>query len=228
MKIRSMKTRRGIVVVPTVAFVVGVIASASVAFAASLSVTSSRVTASSSSVTIGETTCTLTASADAGLDRATQNSNYGSLTWLSVRSLSGTNMRRSLVRFDIASCGIPSNALIRSASLRLTVSSGPGTSRSYGVHRVNATWAEGSVTFANQPAHNGTASATVTTGAAPSSLSWSVLSDVTAFARGTAVNNGWLIRDSNEGAASAIETVFPSSEAGSAATRPTLVIGYYR
>lgn len=228
MRIRSVKTRRGIVIVPTVAFAVGIVASASVAFAASLSVTSSRVTTSSSSVSVGETTCTLTASADAGLDRATQNSNYGSLGFLSVRAQNGNNMRRSILRFDIANCGIPATAAVRSAVLQMTVFSGPGTSRTYGIHRVNGTWAEGTVTYNNQPAFTAAATSSVTTGTAPATLSWSVLTDVSAFARGTAANNGWLIRDSNEGANPGIETIFPSREAASAANRPTLVIGYYQ
>lgn len=228
MKIRSIKTRRGIVAVPTLAFAVGILASASVAFAASLSVTSSQVTTSSSSVSVGETTCTLTASADAGLDRATQNSNYGSLGFLSVRSQSGNNMRRSILRFDIATCGIPATAVISSATLGLTVSSGPGSSRTYGMHRVTGTWAEGTVTFRNQPPFAAAATSSVTTGTAPATLSWSVLTDVEAFARGTASNNGWLIKDSDEGASPVIETIFPSREAASAADRPTLVIGYYR
>ena len=222
-----MKVGRWTVAVPMVAFAVGVMATASVAFAASLSVTSARVTTSSSSVSIGESTCTLTASTDAGLDRATQNTNYGSLGFLSVRAQSGNNMRRSILRFDIATCGISATAVVRSATLQLTVLSGPGSSRAYGVHRVTGTWAEDTVTFRNQPAFSAAATSSVTTGTAPATLSWSVVTDVASFARGTAANNGWLIRDSNEDANPGIETIFPSREAAAAADRPTLVIGYY-
>lgn len=213
--------------VPSLAFAVGVVATASFAFAATMSVSSSRVTTHSMAVSVAETTCTLTASADAGLDRATQNTNYGTFNQMSVRSQSGNNMRRGILRFDMSSCNIPATALIRSATLRLTVLSGPGSSRSYGAHRVNGTWAEGAVTYSNQPPFAATATSTSTTGVAPATLSWSVLTDVSAFARGTASNNGWLIKDSNEGAGSAIETLFPTREATTAANRPTLVIGYY-
>ena len=227
MRARLKRVRSLTLAVPSLAFAVGVVATASVAFAATMSVSASRLTTQSGSVSIAETTCTLTASADAGLDRATQNNNYGTLTTMSVRSLSGNNMRRSILRFDIGTCSIPASALVRSATLRLTVSSGPGTSRSYGVHRVNANWAENTVTYANQPAFTAAATSTITTGTAPATLSWSVLTDVSAFVANTATNNGWLIKDTNEGAASGIETVFPTRQAATVATRPTLVIGYY-
>ena len=227
MRLRLGKVRPFTLAVPSLAFAVGILASASIAFAATLSVTSSRLTTYSTPVSVAETTCTLTASADAGLDRATQTTNYGTLNAMSVRAQTGNNMRRSILRFNIGTCNIPATALISSAALSLTVSSGPGTSRTYGVHRVNGTWAEGTVTFQNQPAFTAAATSTVTTGAAPTRLSWSVLSDVSSFAAGTTSNNGWVVKDANESASPGVETIFPTREAAAAASRPTLVIGYY-
>jgi hypothetical protein len=205
----------------------GIAATASVAYAATFSVTSARLTTSTVAASIGETTCTLTPTADAALDRSSQGTNYGSVAFLSVRSQSGNNQRRSIARFDIASCNIPAGALVRSASLSFTVSTAPGSSRTYGVHRVTGSWTEATVTYQNQPAFTATATSTVATGAAPTSLSWSVLSDVSAFVAGTATNNGWLVKDATEGSSPAVETLFPSRESATPANRPVLVIGYY-
>ena len=204
----------------------GVVLSASVAYAATLLVTTSRITTSSTSVSIPPTTCTLTPVADAALDRATQNSNYGNLTSLAVRSLSGNNQRRSLVRFDIASCGIPATAVIRTSQLTLVPSSGPASSRTYNVHRVAAAWNEATVTYANQPSFVAGPTADTVTGVTPATLSWSVSSDISAFIAGT-TNNGWLIKDSVENAGTSIETVFGSSENATAGNRPSLTITYY-
>lgn len=224
MKMRFRKVRSLTVAVPSLAFAVGMVASASIAFAATLSVTSSRLTTYSTSVSIAETTCTLTASADAALARDTQTTNYGGFNAMSVRNQSGNNQRRSILRFDIGTCNIPASALVRSANLTLTRTSGPGATRNYAIHRVTDPWGENTVTFQNQPAFNPTATSTVATGAAPASLSWSVLTDVSAFVTGTA-NNGWLIKDTAETTNPARETIFNTREA--AANRPTLVIGYY-
>jgi hypothetical protein len=224
MKMRLKKVRPLTLAVPSLAFAVGIVASASIAFAATMSVTSSPLTTHSSSVSVAETTCTLTALADAGLARDTQTSNYGTLNAMSVRNQSGNAQRRSILRFDIASCNIPASALVRSATVTLTATSGPGATRSYTIHRVTAAWGENTVTYQNQPAFNATATSTVATGAAPTSLSWSVLTDVSAFVTGTA-NNGWLVKDTAETVNPARETIFNTREA--AANRPTLVIGYY-
>jgi hypothetical protein len=209
------------------AIALGIAATASVAYAATFSVTSARLTTSTVAASIGETTCTLTASADAALDRSSQGTNYGSVGFLSVRSQSGNNQRRSIARFDIASCNIPAGALLRSASLRLTVTTAPGSSRTYGVHRVTGTWTEAAVTFQNQPAFTAAATSTVATGASPTSLSWSVLADVNAFVAGTATNNGWLVKDATEGSNPAVETLFAARENPTTANHPVLVIGYY-
>ena len=209
------------------AIALGIAATASVAYAATFSVTSARLTTSSVATSIGETTCTLTPSADAALDRATQGTNYGGVGFLSVRSQSGNNQRRSIARFDIASCNIPAGALVRSASLKLTVTTASGSNRTYGAHRVTQSWVESTVTYQNQPSFTATATSTVATGVAPASLSWSVLSDVSAFVAGTATNNGWLVKDATENAGTAVETIFGSREHATPASRPTLVIGYY-
>ena len=209
-----------------VGIALGIALAASVAYAATLAVTSSRITTSNTAVSIPPTTCTLSALTDSVVDRASQNSNYGNLGALAVRSQSGTNQRRSLVRFDIASCGIPATAVIRASQLTVVPSSGPASSRTYNVHRVTGAWNEATVTYANQPGFVAGATAGTATGITPATLSWSVSSDVSAFIAGTA-NNGWLIKDSVENAGTAVETVFGSSENGTAGNRPSLTITYF-
>lgn len=198
----------------------------SVAFAASLGVTTSKITTSNSSVSIPPEVCTPAPAADAALDEETPNSNYGTLEFLAVRSRDRGRDRRSIVRFDIASCGIPSTAVIRSSDLTVVPSSGPASGRTYDVHRVTASWVEGSVTFSNAPSFAGSPTASANTGVSPTSISWSVTSDVSAFVTGT-VNHGWLIKDAVENSRTAVESVLGSRESA-AGIRPTLTITYYR
>ena len=206
----------------------GIAASASVAYAATLSVTSARLTTYSVAVTIDPTVCTLTPVADATVDRNAATTNFGNLTTLSVRRQASNRQKRSLVRFNVASCGIPGTAQIVSSSLRMTVITPPGSNQSYGAHRITGgAWVEGTVTYNTQPASAAAATSTVATGASPTSLTWSVLADVDAYVKGTAVNNGWVIRDAAETSNPAVETVFGSRQNGTAGNRPSLVISYY-
>lgn len=199
----------------------------SVAFAATMPVTTTGLTTSSVGVTIAPTTCTLYPVADAMVDRNATTTNFGSATTLAVRKQAGNRMKRSLLRFDIASCSIPAGAQVLSSTLQLRVITAPGTNVTYGVHRVTESWAEGTVTYTNQPTLVAGATSSIATGTSPTSLSWSVLSDVAAFVQGSATNEGWVIKDANEGNNPAVETVFGSLQNGTVANRPTLVIGYY-
>lgn len=228
---RAVTTRAGKVGrrVPFAALAVaaGIAAVTSIAHAASLSVGSARITTSSSAVTVPPSTCSIVAVDDAALDRATQTTNYGNVGFLSIRAQSNNSQRRSLVKFNIASCNIPSSAAVRSATLTLAVTTAPGASRNYTAHRVTAAWSEATVTYSNQPNFSAAATSTVASGATPTSISWPVLSDVSAFVRGTAANNGWLLKDVSETTNPSTETLFASSEAAAAGSRPTLEVIYY-
>ena len=198
-----------------------------VAFAATLPVASSTLTTASVPVTVPASTCTPEPIADAALDRASQGSNYGNLGFLAVRAQNGNNQRRSLVKFDLASCSIPPTAVLESATLTVNVVAGPASSRSYAVHRVTEPWAETSVTYSTQPSFAAGATSTIATGTEPPSLSWPVLADVTAFVNGTQANEGWVVMDTDEKANPSVETILGARENGTASIRPTLVIGYY-
>jgi len=130
------------------------------------------------------------------------------------------------VRFDLASCAIPSAARVLTGSLGLTLATAPSASRTYDVHRVTAGWTQLALTWSNQPTTAGSASTSLSTGTTSGvSLAVSVLADVSAFVAGGATNNGWRIKDRTEGnLVAAGEGRFGSREGP---TPPTLIVTYY-
>jgi hypothetical protein len=167
-------------------------------------------------------------------DNATQNK--GTDTGLRVKSASG-KLRRSLVQFDLSS--IAPSSCIESAALKLTLTQVQNTARTHAVHRLTANWTEGTgvsnsgVTWNSRNGLNPwtaaggdfapTATASTATGTVNgATLQWDVTSDVSAFLAGTASNNGWLVKDANEGTGA--EFVFASRENGTPTKRPQLVV----
>jgi hypothetical protein len=216
---------------PTVLLLVSAAAlgAAVVASAASLGLVPARLTSYGAASTVAASTCSLAASAaDAYVDGAAlqTNSNFGGSPDLWVRS-SALGDRRSFVRFDLSGCGIPASARVTGATFSLFMSQAPSSSRSYEARRVSAAWVESTVTWSNQPAVAGAATATTTGTTAGVTLSWPVTSDVQSFVAGSATNNGWRVADSSEGALSAVSSVFGSRERATAGERPTLVVTYY-
>jgi hypothetical protein len=199
----------------------------SVAIAAALGVTSSALVARTYASSITPTTCTLNAApADSYVNQASPGANTGTATTLDVRSGSAGN-RRTLVRFDLAPCGIPAGALVTTSSLQLFMYTAPTLSRTYNAHRVTGAWTETGVTWTNQPAVAASATAGVVTGTTSNvTLSWAVTADVQAYLGGTS-NLGWRIADSVESAATARLGRFRSAEYGTVAQRPVLQVTYY-
>jgi hypothetical protein len=196
---------------------------AATAFAASLTVSSSRLTSYASASSVPTSTCTVGAAADSYVSNALlqTGTNFGGASELHVSG--GATDKRSFVRFDL-SC-LPSTAEVKSASLRLVLSSAPSQSRTYALHRVSASWAEGSITWSNQPGV-GASSGTVSTGTTGGvTLQWTVTSDVQAFVAGSASNNGWRVSDTDEsGLLSSQEGRFGSREGSGS---PELEVVFY-
>ena len=194
-----------------VALAVAILLGAASAFASSLSVTSARLTSFSGPTSVPMSTCTLGAEADSYVSNSAlqTNSNCGTAADLHVSA--GLTDKRSFLRFDLG-C-VPSTAEVRSATLRLVLATAPTSSRTYAAHRASASWAEGSITWNNQPgigASSGTVATSTTSGV---TLQWTVTSDVQAFVNGSETNNGWRIADSDEsGILSSLEGRFGSSE----------------
>ncbi len=136
----------------------------------------------------------LIAASDSWVTEKKPGQNHGSDTLIEVKSKNG-QAARGFVQFDVSS--IPAGSTINSATLNLCAVLVPNATRAYNVHRVTAGWAEGTITWNNQPPVAATATDSATTPAAPGCMTWTVTTDVQAWVDGTA-NNGWRVRDSVE------------------------------
>lgn len=194
------------------------------AFAASLGVSSAKLTTwhSATSITCTPGTVTASASADSYVDEQSATSNFGSATLLKVRaqiSLLGlVGDARTLVQFTLPA--IPDLCTMTQAKLRLNAATASASARTLEALRVDAAWAENTVTWNTMPATTGTA-ATTTSGTGW--REWTVTSHVAAMYSGS--NHGFLIKDS--AVLSLLGTFlqeFSSREAAS--NKPELVITY--
>ncbi|MEW6473989.1 MAG: DNRLRE domain-containing protein [Actinomycetota bacterium] len=195
--------------------------------AASLAVATQRLTSHRAASQVPPTTCSLAPAADTYVSEDANASNYGTSTSLLVRSAAGAN-RRAVLRFDLSSCSIPSNASIRTAALRLTLTSPPTVSRTYEVHRASAAWTEDTVTWSTQPSVAAPATSSAVTGmTAGAIVEWSVKADVEAFVQGMVTNEGWRISDATESESTALESGFAAREEATSSSRPILTVTYY-
>jgi hypothetical protein len=213
---------RRLVLVSALASALG---AASVGLAASVGVSSAKLTAYSAAITIPASSCSLTSTADAYAYLFSANTNFGTGTTMFVQDRTGRH-QRSFAQFDVASC-VPGNALVVSASLGLYLVTAPASNRTYNANRVTASWVETTMTWNNQPAVNGAATATVATGTTNGvTLTWNITGDVQLYADGTS-NFGWRIADAAEGANNNRQGTFRTRETGTVAQRPNLAITYY-
>ncbi len=172
----------------------------------------------------GAVTVTLSASDDAWIDQGAKDANNGADTVLRVKSGTGATAKKHvLAKFDLS--GIPAEcATVTSAALHLVITTPPSGNRTHNLHRITATWAEGTVTWNNQPTFNGTAAASATASSGGGTVTWDVTSEVTAFLSGSAVNYGWLVKDSVD--STIAEVVYGSDENGTPSSRPQLEVIY--
>jgi hypothetical protein len=140
-----------------------------------------------------------------------------------------------LVAFDLST--IPPGSLITSAVLELRMASAPSVTRTYNAHRVTRAWTESQVTWAQAASGSSwttaggdyAASPTASVASGTSSnvwLSWDVTADVNAWYTGGASNHGLLLKDNVEESSTTYSATFASSENGTAANRPRLVVTY--
>jgi hypothetical protein len=161
------------------------------------------------------TPLTLSANADSWIDSGSKSSNKGTDSILKVQAKTGSNLR-ALVRFDLSS--IPPGCTIESATLRLYAASWTN-GRTLRALRITSNWTETGVTWSNQPST--TTSSAATTSSGSGYREWNVTSQVQAMYTGS--NNGFLIRDANEGGGGS-EQQFHSREKG--VDMPQLVITF--
>jgi hypothetical protein len=221
------------------ALVVGA-ASATAGLAASVTVTSKNLTVFRTCV-LTASSATSTSDADTTVKEDGSSTNYGKETTMDVQTRSPGRDHRIYVRFDLTKCNptIPSSASVGLASLRLYISSLPGSCRTYDLFTVPASWEELVITWNNQPFEkreanyppSSAAAATATVGPSPCVFTaagyviWTVTSDVQKFVSGTATNFGWMIRDSVELSSANVGT-FSTKELANLAQSPQLVVNY--
>jgi hypothetical protein len=162
---------------------------------------------------------TLAGEADATVDEGNANSNFGGSSTLVVRSartlLLLPNNARSFVRFPLPA--VPAYCTLTGATLRLNASSAQ-TGRTLQAFRSADTWSESTLTWNNQPGVTGTA---VTTPSGLGWREWDVLAHVQVMYAGQ--NNGFVVRDAQEGASTANTQTFSSREG---AIPPQLVLTF--
>jgi hypothetical protein len=197
------------------------------AVAAAMAITSADLTASTKSYS-APVTCTLSAVADSYVNKVLAGSNFGTGTSLLI-SPDSTVTERALVRFDLASCspGIPPGAIIRSASLKLTVALLTTATRTIELRGALASWTETGVTWTNQPAAAASAASSTSVPAGTASgtvVTWSATSDVQSFITGASTNLGWRLADAAEGVVLGPTLSLNAREAASG--QPQLVVTY--
>jgi hypothetical protein len=197
-----------------------------VASAASITIANGRLTTVTRTYGAAQT-CTLTAISDSYVNKALATTNFGTGTTLLVNADS-TTTERAIVRFDLSSCSpaIPSDALVQTANLQLTIAVAALATRTYALRRATASWAESTVTWNLQPAvASATASTTISLGSLTGTVvEWTATSDVQAYVTGSATDLGWRVSDSNEGIVLGTPLTVGSREA--ATGQPKLVVTY--
>jgi len=196
---------------------------AGVAYAATLSVGSWHLWAGSQTLT--KSTCTLTgttSTTDTDVVQANPNTANGTGTTMLVKSNS-TSQDWSFVRFDLSSCAIPTTGGADSATLTLFITSAPASNRTITVTPVLSSWSN-TLTWntAQTLTYGSPATTSFTTGTTNNTAkSATVTVDVDALIKSSSANFGWRLSDSGSGNAT---TTFATSDNGTAARRPQLVI----
>src|SRR5438093_6207182 len=178
-------------------------------------------------------TVTLPSAGDSWIDQGAQTTNKGADSHMHVLS-TVKKLRRGVIQFDLSS--IPACASVTSATLRISIEVAGNASRTYGAHRVTASWTETGVTWLRR---NSTPTLWTSAGgdfvAAPTDtvptgttkdvfLEWNVTPDVAAYISGAAGNFGWLVKDEAENVGN-IEFLLRNREDGDGPT-PELVVTY--
>ncbi|MFN8544646.1 MAG: DNRLRE domain-containing protein [Candidatus Binatia bacterium] len=112
-----------------------------------------------------------------------------------VHSSPLNNIWRGLVQFDLSA--IPQFSLITSSTLEL-YESRRDVLRTYGAHRVLASWLEATANWENQPSAVLAPTATLTVGDIRAFKSFPVGGDVQGWVNDPLTNHGWMIKDQSE------------------------------
>jgi hypothetical protein len=200
-------------------------ASTTTAFAATLSVSSWHLWVGSQVLTKGQCTLSGTPSTtDTYVDEQNASSSFGGSTTLAVSPKSG-KQDWAFVRFDLSSCSIPSTGGADSATLTVTITGAPSSSRTIDVSTVASTW-NGSLTWtgAQSLAYGGSVGSFTTGTTSGVTRSVTVTADIDALIRNGSASFGWRLSEASSSAN--VTTLLGSAENATAANRPQLVINY--
>jgi hypothetical protein len=141
----------------------------------------------------------------------------------------GVNKGRIYIQFDLSE--IPTTAVVTEAELHLwyryTTADRATTVNAY---QVTGSWAENTITWDNQPPYSSTllqGSASIAEAATSNFVNWDLrVALVKGWLDGSMANHGLVLIDADEDTLGAWKG-FCSSDIGTAAERPKLVITYY-
>ncbi len=147
-------------------------------------------------------------------------SNFGSALLLQTGAL-GTNVKQSLVRFDLSV--IPAGAIVTSGTLTLLKQASPGNGI-VEIHRATSAWSESTVTWntfggAIDSSILGSINSAVSPNGQPVSIDLTGLAQQ--WVNGAVANDGIVLTQPGPG-----RTTFGASEAGNFGPRPKLVVCY--
>jgi hypothetical protein len=147
--------------------------------------------------------------------------NYGNSTRLMVNYGTGRTVR-GIVEFTGLSA-IPANSTINSAKLELWKLYTNNPNDNFGIYRITATWAEMTVNWTNQPAHNSTAYAKTMINNGKW-YAWDIKTLVQDWVNATYTNYGFILKRDNE--AGGAWPYFVSSDYPTGTNRPKLTVDY--
>lgn len=156
-------------------------------------------------------------SADAAVQEQSPTTNFGSDTTALVQRKNAKDIR-TLVTFDLSA--IPTTATVNSGALSLWATVASAESET--AWRVDATWAEGTVTWNNQPAATDTFTAVVP---AAGENQWAVpASEIASLLGGTTF--GWSIRNDLEATAGNKSSTYVTREGSPSTDLPKLAVNF--
>jgi hypothetical protein len=193
-------------------------AGCAVAVAAAIGVTSATLGIGTKTLS-SEQTCTLSSAEDAQISAGSPNSTNSDPSLITIYHQSdGVNTTDGFIKFSFGSCNFPANAVVDSATLRLTVQA--TTSMQLGLYRVASSWSGSSITWNNAPSASSSPTTTVTFNSSQKTLD--VSTDVADYVDGDATNGGWKIAPISGNN----QTPICGASYGNSSWRPVLTIKY--
>jgi hypothetical protein len=196
----------------------GAVVACAVAVGAAIGVTSASLGIATKTLS-SEQTCTLTSAEDAQTQAGSPNSTNDDPSLITIYHQSdGVNTTDGFIKFSFSSCNFPSNSVVNSATLKLTVQA--TTSMQLGLYRVASSWSASSITWNNAPSAASSPTTTVTFSSSQKTLD--VSTDVADYVDGDATNGGWKIAPISGNN----QTPICGASYGNSSWRPVLTIKY--